>query len=296
MHAVRDALNEGMHTLQNAEIETARLDARLLLEQATGQTRERLIAELERPLSPEEWQTYQRLIKRRTQREPIAQLLGRKEFWSLDFTVTRATLTPRPDSETLIEVALAWIANRAAPLKILDLGTGSGCLLLALLSELPSATGVGVDISEEALRVARANAEAQGVAKRTLFARSDWGKAVEGTFDLILSNPPYIAASEMAQLSPEVAQFEPRHALDGGADGLQAYRALAPDIHRLLSPKGKALLEVGVGQAAEVAMIMEKAGLFRSAIHRDLAGKDRCVGITHKPITRKPITRKLKEQ
>ena len=281
MTAIRTAIALATETLQNAEIDTAALDARLLLEEATGKPSLRLIMESEKPLTTKEWQSYQGLIARRTQREPIAQIIGRKEFWSLDFAVSRATLTPRPDSETLIEAALTKVTNRAAPLKVLDFGTGSGCLLLAALSELPNATGIGVDISPEALQVAQLNAEALGVSGRTTWVQSDWGTAVEGAFDLIFSNPPYIMTHDITELSPEVAAFEPRQALDGGADGLDAYRALALHMKRLLTPGGWIFLEVGSGQAQDVADLMQKAGFSLSRTYQDLAGIERCVCVTH---------------
>jgi release factor glutamine methyltransferase len=206
----------------------------------------------------------------------MAHILGRREFWSLDFAVTSDTLTPRPDSETLVAAVLDIVAGRDRPLGILDLGTGTGCLLLALLHELPNATGVGVDRSAAALAVALGNAQALGLAPRVQFHEGDWGEGLTGRFDVVISNPPYIVSADVPNLSPEV-RHEPRLALDGGADGLDAYRALAPHVGRLLEPAGVAVLEIGEGQAPAVEEILRTAGLKPVDRRRDLAGIERCI-------------------
>jgi release factor glutamine methyltransferase len=274
---IGSALAEGTARLGAAAIESARLDARLLLAVATGRSVEQIVARPEQVLSAEEARGFAALIDRRALREPVAHLLGRREFWSLDFETTRDTLTPRPDTETIVETALCLFPDRSARLRILDLGTGTGCLLVSLLSEYPAATGLGTDASASATEIARRNVVAHGLQGRARIAFDHWDDAVEGEFDLVVSNPPYIATAEIPQLEPEVAAFEPRLALDGGADGLDAYRALARRLGRRLAEDGFAILEVGVGQAAEVASICSRAGLEVHGRARDLAGRERCV-------------------
>ncbi|MCH7937954.1 MAG: peptide chain release factor N(5)-glutamine methyltransferase, partial [Proteobacteria bacterium] len=231
-----------------------------------------------------EWSRLQSLLARRANREPLAVIIGKREFWSLDFAVTADTLVPRPESETLIEAALAVTGgqegDREADLNIIDLGTGSGCLLLALLSERPNARGLGVDLSAAALKVAAGNAAALGLEGRAEFRQSDWGRGLDGTegrFDLILANPPYVADDEFAALEPEVARFEPRLALSGGPDGLTSYRSLAPQIGPLLTPGGGAFIETGATQAGAVSALFEENGLTVTSIHADLRGRPRVV-------------------
>ena len=217
------------------------------------------------------------LLARRAAREPMARILGYREFWSLRFELSPATLDPRPDSETLIEAALAALPDRARPYRVLDLGSGSGCLLLALLSELPCAWGLGIDRAESAVATARRNAAALGLVGRARFAVGDWAAAIAGEWDVILVNPPYIPASAIAGLMPEVAGHEPRLALEGGIDGLDAYRAVGPQIAGLLAPQGVAAVELGQGQAEAAAGIMMGAGLAIREVRHDLAGVDRCL-------------------
>lgn len=219
---------------------------------------------------------FETFISRRANREPFAYIIGRREFWSLDFEVTPDVLIPRPDSETLIEVALKAFTG-APPRRIVDLGTGSGCLLMALLSEWPHATGLAVDISPAALALARRNAERLGMAQRIEFVCSDFGALQRGPFDLAVSNPPYISANEIEGLEPEVASFEPRLALDGGPDGLAAYRRLARALPGVLAQGGRALLEIGWTQAGEVKNILENQCLEGVRVIKDLAGHDRIV-------------------
>jgi release factor glutamine methyltransferase len=216
------------------------------------------------------------LLDRRIAREPLALIVGHREFWSLDFAVSRDTLVPRPESETLIEAALVAFAGRPPPAAVLDLGTGTGCLLLAALSEFPSAFGIGVDRSPAAAALAARNAAALGLANRAALVCGDWARALDARFDLVLCNPPYIATSEVVSLMPDVAHFEPRSALDGGLDGLAAYRSLCPDFARLLSSDGIAVLELGAGQACAVSALAGASGLAGELRH-DLAGIARAI-------------------
>jgi release factor glutamine methyltransferase len=273
----RDLIAPLAAQLAEAGIEAARAEAWLLLSTATGRPRAALMAGMAEALSADEVRRLEALARRRGAREPIAYILGEKEFWSLPFRVGPAVLIPRPETETVVEAALARIPDRAAPLRILDLGTGSGCLLLALLSELPQATGIGTDVSAAALAIAEVNAARLGLAGRVELRRSDWGREIAPAFDLIVGNPPYVAAAEWQQLQPEVREFEPSGALLAGPDGLAAYRALAPDCARLLAPGGSVALEIGAGQGDAVAGILVRAGLAVDERRRDLAGIERCL-------------------
>jgi release factor glutamine methyltransferase len=281
MHTTRSDLHRRLleltEQLAAAGIEDARSEAWLLLSAATGRSRAELIAGAAPPLSPAEEERLEALAARRLAREPMAYILGTREFWSLPLQVTPAVLVPRPESETVVEAALAEIAGRAAPLRILDLGTGSGCLLLALLSELPHASGLGIDRSAAALAIAGTNAKRLGLAGRAAFREGDWGRGVEGRFDLIISNPPYVARTDRESLAPEVRAFEPEGALFAGPDGLSAYHALAPDCARLLADDGVVSLEIGQGQGASVARIMRQHGLALVASRPDLGGIERCL-------------------
>ena len=278
---IRDVIEQAANRLRAAGVADARQDAWLLLAHVCGQDRTTLLAHARDPLEADDRRLFQDLVDRRTRREPIAQIVARKEFWSLDFRVTADVLCPRPDSECLIEAALAAIDKREQPgdsaLRILDLGTGSGCLLLALLSERSTASGVGVDRSSSALTIARSNAERLGLAKRAAWLCADWGTALDQRFDLVVSNPPYIAVNERPDLEPEVRQFEPEAALFAGEDGLDAYRSLASDLRRLLVPNGLAFLEVGFEQADPVEALLRGAGLKVIGRRQDLAGIDRCL-------------------
>lgn len=262
--------------LKAAGVESPVMDARLLLETAAGVARLDILTDPYRELAPEVIARLAELTSRRAAREPLAYVLGRAPFWTFELTVSPAVLTPRADTETLVRAALAALPA-AAPARVLDLGTGSGAILLAILSERPGAEGVGVDVSAAALAVARANAAALGLAGRAQFVEGDWGAALEGPFDLIVSNPPYIVSAEIAGLAPEVARHEPKLALDGGADGLEAYRRIAPDLVRLLRPGGRFALEVGQGQPPAVMAILRTAGLAPEAVRPDLAGIGRVV-------------------
>ena len=273
----RDLIAQLAERLAAAGIETARREAWLLLAAATGRERASLMAGAGGALTADQRARLERLLERRRAREPIAYILGEKEFWSLPFQVGPAVLIPRPETETVVEAALAQVSDRRAPLRILDLGTGSGCLLLALLSELPNATGLGTDVSAATLALAEVNAVRLGLAGRTELRAGDWGSEIEPPFDLIVSNPPYVAAAEWPKLQPEVRDFEPSAALLAGPDGLDAYRALAADCARLLASGGCVALEIGQGQGDAVAGLLTRAGLEVIERRRDLAGIERCL-------------------
>lgn len=264
-----------------AGLDTPELDARLLIGHALGLDHAGLAASAARQL-PERYAAHiGRLAARRLAREPIARILGTREFWSLSFAVTPAVLVPRPETETVVALALALL-DRAEPLRIADLGTGSGALLLALLSELPHAVGIGTDTSLAALAVARRNAASLGLQARAAFVECDFGSALAAC-DLVVSNPPYIATADIATLGPEVREHDPRAALDGGTDGLAAYRAIAADAARLLAPGGHLIVELGAGQAGEVAALLGTQGLVVAAIRADLAGIPRALHARHAP-------------
>ncbi|MCL5778540.1 peptide chain release factor N(5)-glutamine methyltransferase [Limibaculum sp. FT325] len=259
--------------LAAAGVTEAERDARLICRWAAGLSGAGLAARLHDPASADEVARFEAAIARRAARVPVSQITGTRAFWGRDFRVTADVLDPRPETETLIETALA--GGPAA--RVLDLGTGSGCIIVTLLAEWPGAAGVGVDLSAAALEVARANAHMHGVEGRLRLLRSDWFGAVEGTFELIVSNPPYIAEDEMAGLAPEVALHEPRIALTPGGDGLGAYRAIAAGATVHLAPGGRLIVETGVAQAERVGAIFEAAGFDDYAIVRDLNGHERVV-------------------
>ena len=280
MTAAATALSEAAGRLRLAGVERAEADARLLLCASLGIARAGLIAAPERRLDDAQAAAYRARIVRRCAREPVSRILGRREFWSLEFALDPATFDPRPDSETVIEAVLAWRPDRAAALRILDLGTGSGCLLCALLSEYPAAAGIGTDRAPGAVGTAGANAARLGLADRARFVCANWEDAVAaGRFDVIVANPPYIPRAAIDGLAPEVASFDPRAALDGGEDGLDAYRAVAPRLRRRLARGGAAFVEIGQGQAGPVAAIMVARGLERFVETADLGGIVRCLGL-----------------
>lgn len=258
-------------------------ESRLLMQHALGLTREALFVAPDLPLTHAEAERLAALVRRRAAREPIAHITGRREFWSLDFAVDRSTLVPRPETETVVEAILERAGSLPPRPFLLDLGTGSGCLLTALLHELPGAVGVGIDSGVAAVSLARDNARRLGVGDRASFLAADWGEPLAGRFDVIVSNPPYVTAAEMASLAPDVARYEPRRALDGGSDGRDCYRRLAPHIARLLAPGGLFAVEVGAGMAAGVAAVFEAAGLAETGRRRDLAGIERCLLFARKP-------------
>ncbi len=259
------------------EPEEAARDARFLLAHALGAAASSLAARPDAALEAGEAARFSAMIARRARREPVSQIIGLQPFWTLELEVTSDVLTPRADTETVVEAALSAVARRDAPLRLLDLGSGSGAILLALLSELPEAAGLGVDASDAALSVARRNAARCGLAPRSLWRNAVWTEGLEGPFDLIVSNPPYIATEVIDALAPEVRDHEPRLALDGGADGLEAYRILLPEARRLLAPGGAAVFEIGFDQSAAVASLARKSGWRSVDIRTDLAGHDRAV-------------------
>lgn len=267
--------------LKAAGIGSARLDARLLVGAATGETAAGLIARPERRLSAPEAEALSTLAARRGVREPMAHILGVREFWSLDFEVSDSVLTPRPDSETIIEAACEYFPAAERQIRVLDLGTGSGCLLLALLHEFPMASGLGVDISPAAVALARRNAEKLGLGARSEFIVGDWSSAIGRRFELVLSNPPYIASGEIEGLEPEVARYEPLGALDGGTDGLDAYRALFPLTAQVLAPGGIVLFEMGAGQDTEICSLAAAEGFEIAGLRADITGVPRVAILRH---------------
>ena len=253
------------------------IDARLLLEAATGASRVDIVTDPYRPLSPAEAQVLEGYLERRAAREPVSHILGRKGFWTVELKVTRDVLTPRPDTETLVNAVLKSLPAEQ-PMRLLDLGVGSGAILLALLAERPRWSGVGVDLSEPALAVARENAILLGLADRAVLVHGLWAEGqADQAFDAVVSNPPYIPTADIDTLEPEVRVHEPRLALDGGIDGLDAYRVLAPQVMRVLKPGGVFALEIGhdQGHAVEALMNQAKAGFCR--VVSDLGQRDRVV-------------------
>lgn len=282
MPAIDSALRMATAQLQAAGVAQARLDARLLLSAATGLSPEAMIREPDAELPQVQAEKYTAMIARRLAREPVSRILGRREFWSLEFEITPDTLDPRADSETLISAALGLIEDRARPLRILDIGTGSGCLLLALLSELPHAQGLGIDVSRGALDVAQRNAVRLGLSGRAQFGVCDvqhpsWTGQLAPPYGLVISNPPYIENAVIAGLAPEVSCFDPFGALAGGEDGLDFYRIITISLADLLMPGGWAVLETGAGQAGDVQQLLSQVGLDRQHRYRDLGGVDRAV-------------------
>jgi release factor glutamine methyltransferase len=281
--SIAEAIRLVSHSFRLANIEAPDADARLLISQALHLGRAQMIAQSDRLLEAREINVISTLAARRLKHEPVARILGRKEFWSLELQVTPAVLVPRPETETLIESALDSVTTRGLrreKSRVLDIGTGSGALLLALLSELPNATGLGTDTSAEALEVARVNADRHGLSARCAFVVCDIANGVTGPFDFILSNPPYIASGDIAALPPEVRDYDPRPALDGGSDAFDCYRGIAGDARRLLAPDGRLIVELGAGQEATVNALFTKAGLEVRGVRKDLAGIPRALSAT----------------
>jgi release factor glutamine methyltransferase len=271
------AWNGAKARLQAAGVDGPVIDARLLVEAAAGASRTDIIADPHRTLSEEQQATLEDFIARRERREPVSHILGRKGFWKIMLQVNANVLTPRPDTETVVELVLRDLPE-GKPFSILDLGVGSGAILLAILAERPAGKGLGIDVSDEALAVARENAANLGLAGKVALLRGDWTRGLgDASFDVVVSNPPYIRSAEIEALAPEVRDHEPRLALDGGADGLDAYRELAPEILRVLKPGGRFAVEIGFDQAAEVEALFEAAGAQGLATHKDLANRDRVV-------------------
>src|SRR5271165_1614198 len=268
---------EAAAELSAAGFADARRQARRLISEALAIAQSDLFGHPDRAIYAEQIRRVRALLDRMIAGEPLTRILAKREFWGLEFTLSADTLDPRPETETVVEAVLRRVLNRDAPLRFLDLGTGTGCILLALLSEFPAAIGFGVDIALGAVMTALGNAAALGLGERAHFLVGDWGTAISGRFDVIASNPPYIAGAALADLAPEVALYDPCLALDGGADGLGAYRSLVLDLLQLLNPGGVFVCEVGLGQAPAVAAMLRASGLAIEGCERDLGGIARCV-------------------
>lgn len=265
-----------------AGIESPELDARILIGHALGLDHTGLASAAAQQISDAAVTQIGQFAARRLAGEPVARIVGQKEFWGLPFIVTPAVLVPRPDTETIVELALELLDRggaRTQLLRIADLGTGSGAILLALLSELPNANGAGTDIEPDTLAVARANAQRLHLSDRASFVESDYGAELTGPFDLIVTNPPYVASADIATLERDVRGHDPRRALDGGADGLAAYRAIAADAPRLLAPGGLLVVEIGAGQQRDVEFLLMNAGLVIAAVRHDLSGIARALAV-----------------
>lgn len=279
--SVSEALHHVVQSFRTGGVEEAEADARVLIGHALHLDRARLIAQSDRILEAREATVISALATRRLRREPVSRIVGQKEFWSLPVSVTPDVLVPRPETETVVEAALDFVIRsglRLEKLRVLDIGTGSGVLLLALLNELKNAIGTGTDVSSAALDVASANAARCRLDSRCNFVVCNIATGVEGPFDLIVSNPPYIAHDEIETLAPEVRDYDPQVALDGGQDGLDVYRSIAADAKRILAPGGRLFVELGAGQDEQVGALFTKAGLSPGIPRKDLAGIPRVLG------------------
>ncbi|MBA4118066.1 MAG: peptide chain release factor N(5)-glutamine methyltransferase [Candidatus Puniceispirillum sp.] len=281
---LEDALVLATKALLPIAGERARFEARLLMGHVLGVDPSSLGLTHTVPLTSPQMEALERALERRLAHEPISRIIGKRAFWTFEFEISPHTLDPRPDSETLVEAVLARVA-KDAPGRIVDFGTGSGCLLISILSERKNLTGVGVDISQGALDVATRNARACGVAERTQFLCTDWDAGVSGPFDIIISNPPYIPHQDVGGLAEDVKNFDPLDALTPGPSGLEAYTRLATACARLLSPHGFCAMEIGQGQEEDVARLFEAQGLHPTAQHKDLQGITRCLVFERKPCT-----------
>ena len=281
--SIRGALLWGAQVLRQAGIENNRLDAEVLLRHVLDMEKEQLYMNGDAPISAGQEGKFRELLLRRSRREPVAYITGHKEFWSLDFFVSPAVLIPRPETELLVEVALQYVRRLASgsPVKVLDIGTGSGAISVCLAKEHAAAQIVAVDISPVALDVARLNAGRHGVADRIRFLPGDLFAPIKSlleTFDLIVSNPPYIRSGELPWLAPEIREWEPTVALDGGPDGLDTYRRIIAEGHKYLATGGSIVLEIGADMAPDVADLFSRSGCYGPAsVYQDYAGKDRVI-------------------
>lgn len=276
-HTLVNAWKGAQAQLKAARIDSPAIDARLLLEAATGASRMDILTDPYRPVTAEQQGVLDAYVERRLRREPVSRILGRKGFWKIMLNVTPDVLSPRPDTETILDIAMLAFAPHET-FTVADLGTGSGAILLAVLSERPAATGVGTDVSSEALAVAKENAANLDLDGRATFLRTEWATGFgDASFDFVVSNPPYIPSSDIDGLDPEVRDHDPRLALDGGADGLQAYRELAPEIRRVLKPGGVFAVEIGWDQGEAVTALFTQAGFTDVRVVRDLGDRHRVV-------------------
>jgi len=280
-HTIQSTLTFAITELHAKAIENPRQDARLLLAHVLNKDQSFLLAYPETPLSKNQHAKFTNLLQQRLQGRPISKIIGYKEFWSLRFITSEHVLDPRPDSETLIESVLDHVPNKNTPYRILDLGTGSGCLLLTLLTEYKNATGIGVDLSPQALNVAQQNAQSLKIHDRVALINARWADALHEKFDIIISNPPYIPSADIAALQDEVKIHDPLLALDGGLDGLDCYREIYQHIPQLLSPKGICAFEIGFDQALSVKEILEKHGLLHLETRHDLSNHPRIIVCSH---------------
>ncbi len=290
-----ELIKNAIETLRQSGADNPRLDAHILTAFALGLERAAIAAQTERPVTAAETQAIMALMTRREKGEPVGRILGKREFWGLSFGLNEATLEPRADTETVIEAVLGirdsgfgiredFPRIRNLESRILDLGTGTGCLLLALLHEMPRASGIGIDISARAVAQAALNAKTLGLEGRAAFRVGNWAEGIEETFDIAVSNPPYIPSKDIPGLMKEVRDFDPPLALDGGADGLDPYRIALPQLFGILKPGGIAAIEIGIGQARAVTDLFSKHGFIDVAVWKDLSDIDRCV-IAGKPLS-----------
>ncbi|MBN66102.1 MAG: protein-(glutamine-N5) methyltransferase, release factor-specific [Rickettsiales bacterium] len=267
--------------LSDAQIDNARLDARLLIQHALDMTAEQLVRDAQQTIDEAQYAAIEALVQRRAAHEPLAQIVGTKPFWRDAFVVSRDVLSPRPDSETLIEAVLAHRPDTYVPYAVLDLGVGSGCLLLSVLREYTHASGTGVDVSDAALAIAQQNAKNLQLDGRVSLKKGNWGKTLQKPYDIVISNPPYIALDARDGLAPEVKDYEPALALFGGSDGLECYRELAMQLPSLLAQDGIAVIELGAGQAADVSELFQRAGMQVKECKNDLNAIPRALVLTH---------------
>jgi release factor glutamine methyltransferase len=292
MTTLLEAWSGAQKRLKSAGVDSPSIDARLLLEAAADVTRLEVISDPYRLLTAEQVAQFDGYVERRSRREPVSRILGRKGFWKLLLQVSPDVLSPRPETERVVDIALEAFPEERASFTMLDLGVGSGAILLSVLAERPAAKGLGVDISEAALATARDNAASLGLADRATFLRTDWTRGLpDEAFDLVTSNPPYIPTGDIDGLEPEVAAYDPRLALDGGPDGLDAYRALAPEMLRVLKSGGRFAVEIGWDQGAAVKALFEQAGAQDLRVVRDLSDRDRVVAGCKKALGIRGATR-----